>query len=445
MSCFDASITFEKIYKLYDIKKINLFTFLSFVIILSCKKTSTRSIQEVRADYATQVQSSLKDSLSDIDYASLDFSHSQQTQVDSENIHFFRIPILGKDLNYDFLLVKTDIAGIIQHGSFIHIIKTDTSTYSFNGWFSYHSLKNNLSTTLEISNGFIIKRKQMVMTLITKAPDPTDYDLPGVVVITGGGGLSTSDYFSLSSMMNTTIIGYSGGTSGGTSAYYTPTKITNTDADVIKIDLEYPEKVPGIDIRAFLKCFDLISDANSNCYITIASDVPVNSHPSMLLNGVASPGHSFIILSKQDQWGNTIEQTFGFYPSTGYTSLLNTSVPSKIVNNTLHEYNAKYTISITPDQLHQAIYTTQIMSNNYYNLSSFNCTDFALAIFNAAGGNLSIPQIQIPWFPNNTSGSTGSNTPQGLYSQLNSMVNDYDGIFISNSGSNIGYSHGPCN
>ena len=82
------------------------------------------------------------------------------------------------------------------------------------------------------------------------------------------------------------------------------------------------------------------------------------------------------------------------------------------------------------------------LEQNAYNLSSFNCTDFALTVFNAAGANLTIPKYQIPAY-----GSTsGSNTPQGLYNKLMEMgAAGNTGVQTNGAKGYAGTSHGPCN
>ena len=138
-----------------------------------------------------------------------------------------------------------------------------------------------------------------------------------------------------------------------------------------------------------------------------------------------------------------MQQNFGFYPNSAWKTAGAGNVGSKIVDNAGHEYNARYTISVTPQQLQAALNTLLASSSRDYNISQFNCTDFALAVFNAGGGNLTIPHYSIPGFPN---GSTGSNTPQGLYNQLNTMGgNGNSNVQMPGIKGYGGTSKGPCN
>lgn len=112
------------------------------------------------------------------------------------------------------------------------------------------------------------------------------------------------------------------------------------------------------------------------------------------------------------------------------------------MDNGGHEYNARYTISVTNAQFQAALNAVQTYSSYDYSITTFNCTDFALEVFNAAGGDLYIPKYQIPGFPN---GTTGSNTPQGLYNKLDQMAAaGYTGIEKPGVKGYGNYSHGPC-
>jgi hypothetical protein len=98
---------------------------------------------------------------------------------------------------------------------------------------------------------------------------------------------------------------------------------------------------------------------------------------------------------------------------------------------------------VSNTQFQAALNAVQTYSNYNYNIATFNCTDFALEIFNAAGGDLYIPKYQIPGYPN---GTIGSNTPQGLYTELNQMASEgVSGVEMPGVKGYGGTSHGPCN
>lgn len=209
------------------------------------------------------------------------------------------------------------------------------------------------------------------------------------------------------------------------------------------IDTEQAENKPRADAKKYMDCFDNLPDVGATCTITISTDVPVDNRPDAFFDPAAGAvGHTFIELWKMTPSGQLITQTIGFYPEGSFKAATGLNVESKIVDNAFHEYNARYTISVTPTQLRAAINQVRTLEHHNYNLATFNCTDFALAVFNAAGGNLTIPKYQIPAYGT----STGSNTPQGLYQKLMEMGSAGNTNVQTNGAKGYaGASHGPCN
>ena len=83
--------------------------------------------------------------------------------------------------------------------------------------------------------------------------------------------------------------------------------------------------------------------------------------------------------------------------------------------------------------------------NNKYDIDNYNCTDWAMDVFNAAGGNLQIPLYDIP----GNVPSIGTRMPNGVYNKLKEMkaANQPQAANI-NIGFVKGYagnSTGPCN
>ena len=241
---------------------------------------------------------------------------------------------------------------------------------------------------------------------------------------TGGGGTYTygaSDPY--------------GGGGGGT---------TYSD-ETIDINYENADQSP-IDVAKYIKCFSSLSNVGATFKITIYSDIPVNSNPNDLFDfSTGAVGHTFLQLSKSN--GDAIiQQNIGFYPETGWKSIANSPVTSKLVDNAGHEFNASLTITVDATRFQNALNKMQAESTMKYDMDDFNCTDYALSVFNAAAPTyLSIPGMHIP---NGTFGTT-SNTPQGLYIELSNLskAGGYPGgqISIPNTAPKAGASHGACN
>lgn len=69
-----------------------LMTFVS-IFFLSCNKNI--ETDNSKSSYISKVKAGLKDSLSVIDYANLDFERSVVTKKDNQTC-FFRVPVIGK-------------------------------------------------------------------------------------------------------------------------------------------------------------------------------------------------------------------------------------------------------------------------------------------------------------------------------------------------------------
>ncbi len=187
-----------------------------------------------------------------------------------------------------------------------------------------------------------------------------------------------------------------------------------------------------------------MTDGSATLYtVTISADLPTDGHPEIFYDwNQRSPGHAFIELSKSTPYGG-VTQDFGFYPTSSYKliTLDNVNLSSKIVDDGGHEYQARYTISVTSAQFQAAVDAVN-NARDTYNVGLYNCTDFALDVFNAAGGDLSIPRHAIPGFEV----GGGSNTPQGLYEKISQLKsNGTSGTTTTNNKEYAGPSKGPCN
>ncbi len=213
---------------------------------------------------------------------------------------------------------------------------------------------------------------------------------------------------------------------------------------MITIDQENAENKDKIDPKKYTDCFGSIPDGSTTLYtVTISTDLPTDGHPEIFYNwSDGSPGHAFIELNKSTPYGG-VSQDFGFYPTSSYklATLDNINLSSKVVDDGGHEYQARYTISVSAAQFQAAISAVN-SARDTYNVGNYNCTDFALDVFNAAGGGLSIPRHSIPGFEVDG----GSNTPQGLYEKIKSLNNSGTAnTTTSNNKEYAGSSKGPCN
>jgi hypothetical protein len=448
-----------------------------FSSIISCNKNAT--IETSSSSYLANVKYLLKDSIDHTAYEALDFSHAIRTNIKGKT-SFLRIPFKGKFLKDEFLFLETNEQGIIKRGGMIFFDRYSLSTQRmsnyrpFNGHIVIKSLKGEKLIDSEIENGYIIafhpKRKSHRLAIVPVEPYYTE--LPEVVVVsshTQEGGIYFSDWFSFTSIYSDTynsssyyvsMDGY--GSGGGDVSYtsgennyllkpkspYDNSSNTVYEEPPVLIDYESAAFDPAIDLQKYLNCFTLIPDEGATCSIQIFADIPVDSDPGKLLNWqTGSPGHSFIQVNKSNG-GKMVSQNIGFYPDEGWkVSLTNAPVDGKFVNNGGHEFNASFKMDIKPGQLRSALIEIQYLAKFIkYDIDEYNCTDFALDVFNKVRSvPLQIPLYAIPG--GMTAG--GTRTPQGLYNLLKAMQRsggpEASNIIVTNSKAWVSNSTGPCN
>ncbi len=130
--------------------------------------------------------------------------------------------------------------------------------------------------------------------------------------------------------------------------------------------------------------------------LTLYADLPKNNDPEVVVVGI-TPGHAFVTLTKTN--GSTsVSQTSGFHPLVRAKSSTSAGVDSKIANDSNHEYNASIKIMNMPEsEFNIAKNTTLVYGNLKYDLNDFNCTYYAVGIYNlvqVSGFNqLAVPDL----------------------------------------------------
>lgn len=361
-------------------------------------------------------------------------------------------------------------------GQLVKINGSISKHLQFNGTITIADLSDAYHSVSKITGGYIQHNSRMITanSFAAEAPplqqDPYEM-LPEVVVVStyySSGGSNYIPIYCLSSFFTEALgggsgwyssgnpyegVGYPGGGGGG--GGYGDGGTTTTNAPVVNdppimVDYETYYDDAAIDLNKFLKCFDNIPDNGAMASITISTDIPVNGDPNQFFDwSNGSPGHTFITLQKSDG-GQMITQHIGFYPVSGWKTVISPA-PSraKFVNNGGHEYNASLSISLRPAQLRNAIIRMQYLARFVrYDIDDYNCTDWALDIFNntvTPNQGLTIPKFDIP----GGESPNGTNTPQGLYIKLQQMQqaggSQALGVNISGNGVYASDSKGPCN
>ena len=444
------------------------------VILFSCKKEVSQNAHG--SSFLSNIKYQLKDSISANDFEQLDFNNTVITNYIDNDLSLLRIPFTNKNIAADFVLLRIEKNQRFSLGKIINLTrnKSDLSSkglLQFNGNINIFSLKRNLITTSLITNGYIeafnnsknITSKEAVVEL-TKLPEIIIY----CRYPSSGKYASMTDFFNLHNIFS----GSGGGTNGtgaggytgvGSGGYYSAGNPFGTSGghgggggspapnneEPILIDYEPVENLAAIEIQKYLNCFSSVPDAGSTCTIKILTDIPVDKDPNAFFdwpNG--SPGHTFLQITKVN--GNqSVQQNIGFYPIKGWKNALTTApTDGKFVDNYGHEFNASLTMELTPEKFQHTLTYIQYLANfRKYDIDEYNCTDFALEVFNyQRGGNqLTIPMYDIP----GGTAINGTATPQGLYQKLTAMKQlgnaDSKNITIPGVKGFAGSSNGPCN
>jgi len=395
---------------------------------------------------ASIVQHILQKNLSAKDMDAADLSTLQSSTLRS-GLHIYRLR-MGKEN----IVLETDGSNQFLKGAIYTItgsINRNNGHTTYSGVFDRSDLMRKNAASWSIDKGFA-SALHTITAVATNGSggkhvnyECADCTIPEVIVSASyppSGGIDWFTWMSLLSMFDmggqNDYLGidwvYGGG--GGSSP----------SAPVVTIDTEFPENKDKIDPKKYTDCFGSIPDNGTTLYtVTISTDLPTDGHPEIFYNwNERSPGHAFIELNKSTPYGG-VTQDFGFYPTSSWklVTLDNVPLPSKLVDDGGHEYQARYTISVSAAQFQAAVNAVN-NARDQYSVSNYNCTDFALDVFNAAGGNLSIPRHSIPGFEVDG----GSNTPQGLYEKIQSMKdNGTANTTTTNNKEYAGSSKGPCN
>jgi hypothetical protein len=428
------------------------------LLFFSCKKQISK--QEAPPLYSN-VKAYLKKNLSAEDYRNMDTSSFYVS--DESHYILFKVPITGKSIEKDFVLVEADSVGNCIAGKFVHIRRDSSDMKTFNGKIATESLQHSQANYKQVIQNAVQELGCTAETaeqgIETNSCDIIPADectgcLPLVVVIgttssAGGGssgGISYSDYLNLQALAGAaTSPGiYSPVSTKGILTAATTAGALTTALPNLNINFETSYGHPGIDVNAFMKCFAAVPDAGSTCSITIYTDLPVNDNPQYIFNILTgATGHVFLSMTKTNG-AQSVTQYIGKTTSKAI-AVLGFPVAGKIVDNTQHKYNASLTMNLTPAQLQAAINKViSIGSTPSYDMWEDNCVDYTLSILNTARPSDPL-NVGLSIDP-----STGDEyqTPQSLYIALQLLKNQNgaDAAHITIDVVNYaGNSHGACN
>ncbi len=159
-------------------------------------------------------------------------------------------------------------------------------------------------------------------------------------------------------------------------------------------------KIPIDNLIAYLVCIDTSLPAQLTIYVDQALANTDNAYWG------STAGHCFVGIKQNDN-----ESILGFYPKDGPKD--NGPNNSALGDDSEREFDVSITITMSQEELHSVLEYTYNYPNTY-DLSDFNCTDFAIKI--AALGGLKLPDTYKAW-PNG-----GGSCPGQLGQDIRNMT-----------------------
>ena len=421
--------------------KLLLLLIISFIFSTpSCKKETLTNPVEVAKPakgFIEQARTFLSSNYTASALSDLSIDASTLYKLDSGR-YIIRVP-LKTDGVKNFILLSADSIRGIKKSVLLNIDKTSNTSKGeqFTGTITIKEMNGKIKEVREILNGFRVSNNPngRVETYVLQEVFVTSYvynggigwaDWLNLLDLSGGGG----DFYGFNYADTP-----SGG--GGSGSSYEP------DPNTFEVEFESLVNGPAIDLNKFFNCFNQISDAGASFSVKLCVDIPVNDHPLVPVDLAGSPGHTFLTFTKTNG-SESVTQSFGFYPDS-WLNITGFPVSSKIEDNGEqyheHEYNASIVMNnITSTEFDAMLILSTSLANAPYTLAGYNCTAYALDVFNFIRTNPIVPDgYDAPFY------GLIPYSPQGLYTKLEADKNaGMSGITVGGV-SKAPTSHGPCN
>jgi hypothetical protein len=431
-----------------NVMKKSLFFFLFLLAAAGCRKDFKNAGNAGGSSFSL-VLAQLRDSLSSAGYEALDTGRMLRTVLSGDRGSLVRVAYKGVSARDSFLLVLLDRSDRMTGGRIVRLTGTGRGIDFFSsGSITVRDLRGGVLVQSAIVRGYVVtnhpKLLAHIRTLSVGGKSVSDWDdedelddvdwdeLPECVVVADTWdasdyepyvGASAVDYPTASGDYIPVDAPAPGG--GGASG-------DSTVALAIQPEVEYTNSLKVVNIKNVFNCFTLVPNAGATYTIQLCADVPVNSNPgaSMDYLGGVSAGHSFLVVTKTNG-SSSVTQSFGFYPAQSPSAWSAFDpMPSAVKDNGAHEINASITMNISEYQFATVQAGAIAYATNSYVLDSYNCTDYALGVFNSVRSTpltlepytATIPGTSVNGVPlTPDTHFTINNSPQGLYNALTGM------------------------
>jgi len=423
---------------------------LASLLFAQCKKETVTSMPDAKTTFLLQAQQFVQQKTSPADYGQLDWERAKVYQQNGVN-QMVRVPLLGKTHPWQRAVYLTYANGSFS-GNYFELVNNTITTVSLD---KERECVAPLSADGRLGGYRVYEKGQLIAqnTAMRNAvyiirPPVIIYDMNyGLYYLIETLGLGQGGNGEMGNAPSSTVNylgaipdgGELGGDGGG--------------GEIIEIEYIDIDSKQAVDIAKLFKCFDELPNLlNTEYEITLNVDVPVNSIPMASYDLLYHPGHAFITITKRSGVAS-VTQSFGFYPVSGMSSVLNSVTSSKIVNDEWHEVNAKIKIPITQTGFNSVKEKAIALSAQPYSLENNNCADFAVQLFNTVrpGSPIVLPPfLAYADVPPVVLSFVMKNAPQTLFAWMKAkkMANEPEAPYITfdqtpNAAS--GPSQGECN
>lgn len=165
---------------------------------------------------------------------------------------------------------------------------------------------------------------------------------------------------------------------------------------------------PPISVTDYFRAFNQVPDSGKTIYtLSLMVAVPSLKHPKALVS-VPNPlhpkevvsgskwrmGHVFLMLSKSDST-RLVTQYIGFYAQSPVRAYLSgKAVPSKIIDNGKHRFDAALTMRVNAQQFQEVLNYVILHAHQPYSVFRYNCVHFALGAVNAVRSRPLVPHVK---------------------------------------------------
>ena len=421
-----------------------LFTLL-IVTMISCQKevkddSSNDFINELKVQLAAKMEVE--------SYNKVDFHKVVLSQIGP--VTLIRIPFLNESIAGHFVLLemergsRTAIAG----GAIISLGRAASERIPTH--FSKYSLDGLLIDQSTITDGYIdayhpLLRVESMQDPYKELPEvivtanysdaynpvpPSEWYYLSALLHSGGGGNSDNGYY-----------GMADPPMGGGGGSYVPGGYTGgpvlpaAEEKMMEFEKEYVYSEQQIDVAKYFNCFNNVPSTGATFTVTLCADVPSNSNPGASANySAVSAGHTFLTVTKVSG-GEKVSQSFGFYPKEfpGKTDTFS-PLTSTMRDNGVREINASLEMKITEDQFRTIKEKAIELSSKKYELGDFNCTDYAMDVFNSVRPipikisplTVYLPGAPNPYVPGSANTIRIEKSPQMLFLALKDRKDNND-------------------